>query len=384
MRGALVGHRLLERRQLRALLGGVFLGGGLGFGQPGLLAHRLVQRIAQRAGIGAVPGLGLLQLRLELGAGRGELAFEGGAQRRRLAVEQRLQTGPLGVRRGPQRRQFSLGRGSQRRQFGLGRGAQRHLFGLERLNPARQLVGQRRPRFELSLQLGAVLGGLLLIRFEQLQPRREVGDHRVPLVQIEPQGVGGVDGVLALAFEALEPLGQLGDRLLPRLGLAAQQAGHLEQLLALRVERVVPAAQFGELLVVAVEPGKRRRLRVGQAPLLGERLLQAGDLFAKRLGERVALVVGLGEPALELGELLVDGELVALGLARQLDVCQQPLALGVVRRFLFGLPRGGFDQRLLQAPRLGDVTERESAPTRWRRARPGGRWRAARRCGATR
>ena len=105
----------------------------------------------------------------------------------------------------------------------------------------------------------------------------------MPLVQVESQRVGGVDGVLALGLEAFQPLGELGDRLLPRLGLAAQQAGHLQQLLPLGVERVVAAAQLGELLVVAVEPGKRRRLRVGLSPLLGERLLQTRDLFAKRL-----------------------------------------------------------------------------------------------------
>ena len=199
----------------------------------------------------------------------------------------------------------------------------------------------------------------------------------MPLVEVEPQGVGGVDRVLPLAFEAFKSLGELGDRLLPGLGLAPQQAGHLQKLLPLGIEGVVAASKLGELLVVAVEPGKRRRLRVGLSPLFGERLLETGDLLAEGFLQRGALVVGFGEPAFELGELLVGRELVGLRLARQFQVGQQPLALGVVRGFLLGLPGGRFNQRLFQPSRLGDVPKRDERPTRSRRARPDGRWRAS-------
>ena len=138
-----------------------------------------------------------------------------------------------------------------------------------------------------------------------------------------------------------------------------QQAGHFQKLLPLGVEGVVAAAQLGQLLVVAVEPGKRRRLRVGVSPLFGERLLETGDLLAERLLQRGALVVGFGEPAFQLGELLVGRELVVVRLARQFQVGQQSLAIGLVCRFLLGLPGGRFNQRLFQPSRLGDVPKRD-------------------------
>ena len=81
VRLALVGHRLLERRQLRALLGGIFLGGRHGFGQACLLGQRPVERIAERAGISAVARLGFLQFRFDLGPNRRVLLFEGSAHR---------------------------------------------------------------------------------------------------------------------------------------------------------------------------------------------------------------------------------------------------------------------------------------------------------------
>ena len=290
----------------------------------------------------------------------------------------------LGLCLGPNRRLVGLGGRAKGGQLGVGRGAQRRLLGLERFDAGRQLVGKRRSRLELAVQLRAGLGCLLLIGFKQLEARGEIGDEVVALVEVEPQGVGGLDRVLPLAFETFQSFRELGDRLLPGFGLASKQAGHLQKLLPLGIKRVVAAAKLGELLVVAVQPGKRRRLRVGLSPLFGERLLETGDLLAEGFLQRGAFVVGFGKPAFQLGELIVGRELIGLRLARQFQVGQQPLALGIVCRFLLGLPGGGFNQRLFQPSRLGDVPKRdEHRRNRVGRARVGTGVQA-RRCDASR
>ena len=209
------------------------------------------------------------------------------------------------------------------------------------------------------MQLRRGFGALLLLRLQGLQPRHQVRDKRMPLVQIQPKRVGRVDRVLPFAFQALQTFGQLEDGLLTSLGFAAQQPGRVQQLLALGVEHIVPAAQFGQLLVRAIQLGKRRRLGVRHSPRFDDRLLQPGNLLRMRLLEGSALVARLGKSPFQVGELVVDRELVGLRLSRLFQLRRQTPALGVVCGLLLGLPRRGLDQRMLQPARFGDVPERQ-------------------------
>ena len=301
-----------RRRQLRAFLGHSSSAAAWASARPGCSLNDSFNASQSRR-FRSVTCLGLLRLRLELGASRRVFAFERRAQRRRLALDAAsvFDARPSVVDRTPpvqHRPRHAMSACS---------------FSSVSMRPASSSAGAVGTQFALRWRC---FRWSAADPIPALKPRRKVGDQRPPLVQIEAQGVRGLDGV-SRSPSSLPPLGQL-------VTVCCRASASLRSRPALssscsRSESSASSRPRSSATSVVRRAWQTPPTACPPGGACSASASCRRASLRQTTSSARSLVAGLAQPALELVELLINGELVGLRLLRRLDVGQQPLALGI-------------------------------------------------------